>query len=306
MSNEPLTGQVSSAQGEYRKRLWMGLIMALLAAGAIVADGHLAGWLGGRFYPCLFVSLVLLSGLCCLELHALLPEPTRPPLWLALVGTIALLLAGWPGWLGWLPDRPWNWIAWTFAGLVLASFLYEMAVYTQPGNIVVRSALFVWMLAYLGLLPAFLLQLRFWPGPEGSPDEARGAAALALVIFVPKCCDIAAYFTCRRLGRHKMTPLLSPKKTWEGLAGGLVVAGLTALLLGWLWVPLFGGPVEAVLFGLVVGLAGVLGDLAESLIKRDCGAKDASRIVPGFGGFLDVADSVLFAAPVAYWWFRGV
>jgi phosphatidate cytidylyltransferase len=60
-----------------------------------------------------------------------------------------------------------------------------------------------------------------------------------------------------------------------------------------------------VFFGLVVGTAGVLGDLAESLIKRDTGAKDASQVVPGFGGMLDVADSVLFAAPVAYWWLRG-
>ena len=126
------------------------------------------------------------------------------------------------------------------------------------------------------------------------------------MIFVPKCCDIGTYFTGRYLGRHRMTPLLSPKKTWEGLAGGLVAAMATALLVGWLIVPLFRrGAGEAVLFGLVVGVAGVLGDLAESLIKRDCGAKDASQVVPGFGGVLDVVDSVLFAAPVAYWWLRG-
>jgi phosphatidate cytidylyltransferase len=290
----------NAAVSEYQKRLAMGLVMALLAAGVLLADGYLAGWLGRRFYPCLFVSVLLLIVLSCLELHALLATMARPPLWLTLIGPIALGLAGWA------PDDPWRWIASTFAGLVLAYFLYEMAVYREPGNIVMRSALFVWILAYLGLLPAFLLQLRFWPDkPDGPSAEARGAAALALVIFVPKCGDIGAYFTGRYLGRHKMTPLLSPKKTWEGLAGGLAVAVATALLLGWLLVPMFRhGVLEGVLFGLVVGIAGVLGDLAESLIKRDCGAKDASQVVPGFGGILDVVDSVLFAAPVAYWWLR--
>ncbi len=295
-----------AARNEYHTRLWMGLVMAVLAGGALLADGYLASWLGGRFYPCLFVAILLLALLAAFELHTLLAGQARPPLWLVLAGTAALVLAGWPAWLLDLPTQPWPHIAWTFAALVLLSFLYEMAVFRQPGGVVVRSALFVWILAYLGLLPAFLLQLRFWPPQrDGFSPETCGALALALVIFVPKCCDIGAYFTGRYLGRHKMSPVLSPKKTWEGLAGGLAAAAATTLLLGWLWVPLFGSVVEAVLFGLAVGLAGVLGDLAESLIKRDCGAKDASHVVPGFGGILDVVDSVLFAAPVAYWWLRG-
>jgi phosphatidate cytidylyltransferase len=101
-----------------------------------------------------------------------------------------------------------------------------------------------------------------------------------------------------------MTPVLSPKKTWEGAAGGLAAAVLAAVAIDRL------GP-ESVLrrawaweigFGLVVGVAGMLGDLAESLIKRDCQSKDASHAVPGFGGVLDVVDAVVFAAPPAYGW----
>jgi phosphatidate cytidylyltransferase len=277
----------------------MGLLMVLLAAGMLLADGALAERLGWRLYPCLLLAIVLLSVLATLELHALLAWLVRPPLWLVLTGTIALALAGWPAHLLSVGD-PWRHIAWTFAALVLLDFLYEMVRFREPGGVVVRCALLVWMLAYLGLLPAFLVQLRFWPG-DAENAEARGVAALALVIFVPKCGDIGAYFTGRYLGRHPMTPLLSPKKTWEGLAGGLAASMATALLLNAL-VPLFGWMAEAALFGLVVGMAGVLGDLAESMIKRDCGAKDASRSVPGFGGFLDVVDSILFSAPVAYWW----
>ena len=101
-----------------------------------------------------------------------------------------------------------------------------------------------------------------------------------------------------------MMPRLSPKKTWEGFAGGLAFAVATAVIAGQ-FVPVFRhGFVEAAAFGLVVGIAGVLGDLAESLIKRDGLSKDASKAVPGFGGVLDVIDSILFAGPVAYVWFR--
>jgi phosphatidate cytidylyltransferase len=103
-----------------------------------------------------------------------------------------------------------------------------------------------------------------------------------------------------------MSPVLSPKKTWEGLAGGLALSAAVAVAINRLpSVPLLrGGEPAAACFGLVVGGAGALGDLAESLVKRDCRRKDASHLVPGFGGVLDVVDAILFAAPVAYCWLR--
>src|SRR5205807_7891654 len=86
----------------------------------------------------------------------------------------------------------------------------------------------------LGLLPSFLVQLRE-PGQVKDEEAAsRGTAALALAIFVPKCCDIGAYFSGRFLGRHKMSPLLSPKKTWEGAVGGLLLAAAAAAGIDWL------------------------------------------------------------------------
>jgi phosphatidate cytidylyltransferase len=96
--------------------------------------------------------------------------------------------------------------------------------------------------------------------------------------------------------------VLSPKKTWEGFTGGMIGGSLIAVGIGQVW-PVFSGLAEAVAFGVVVGLAGVFGDLAESLVKRECQTKDASKSIPGFGGLLDVVDSVLFAAPVAFLWF---
>ena len=131
--------------------------------------------------------------------------------------------------------------------------------------------------------------------------EGDGVPALSLAIFVPKCCDIGAYFTGRVLGCHRMSPILSPKKTWEGLAGGLTAAILVAVGLN-RYKAVLPNDLVAAGFGLTVGVAGVLGDLAESLIKRDCRQKDASQVVPGFGGVLDVVDSVVYAAPVVYLW----
>jgi phosphatidate cytidylyltransferase len=151
-------------------------------------------------------------------------------------------------------------------------------------------------------LPCFFASLRWLPGPE--EGIANGTVALALAIFVPKACDIGAYFTGRLLGRHPMAPVLSPKKTWEGFAGGMVTAVLVAIGLSRLGTRLQDSYWLAIGFGLTVGLAGVLGDLGESLIKRDCQRKDAAQSVPGFGGVLDVVDSVVFAAPVVYWWLQ--
>jgi phosphatidate cytidylyltransferase len=155
-------------------------------------------------------------------------------------------------------------------------------------------------LGYLALLPCFFAQVRWL-----SEDHAANSVRLALAVFVPKCCDIGAYFTGRLIGKHKMTPVLSPKKTWEGAFGGLTLATLVAIGIDQFAPnsPLRQDVVWEVAFGLSVGLAGMLGDLAESLIKRDCQSKDASAAVPGFGGILDVVDAIIYSAPVCYVWF---
>jgi phosphatidate cytidylyltransferase len=155
---------------------------------------------------------------------------------------------------------------------------------------------------YLGLLPSFLIQLR-QPGAEKSTANFDGStAALALAIFVPKFCDIGAYFTGRFLGRNRMSPILSPKKTWEGAVGGVLAGALVAVAIDRVAGPVTSSWWSAAALGLALAIAGILGDLAESLIKRDAMRKDASQVMPGFGGVLDVIDSILFAAPVTYWW----
>src|SRR5207237_9325175 len=127
-----------------------------------------------------------------------------------------------------------------------------------------RISLLVWITAYLGILPSFLVQLRWLPDLEASSRNQRASAALMLAIFVPKCGDIGAYFTGRFLGRHPMAPVLSPKKTWDGAAGGLAAAMLAAIAIEKLsGVPLLEGGIAIVaLFGLTLSLAVMLGYLA--------------------------------------------
>jgi phosphatidate cytidylyltransferase len=291
-----------------RTRLWMGALLVALTVCVVVVDSLLV-----PVYPFLFLLVLALALVACFELLHLLSRERRPSAWLCCAAVAGLIAANWPAHLGEAPagldPDPWHWVLGVFTAVVLAAFLVEMAGFREAGHSVVRIALTVWIASYLGVLPSFLAQLR-WP-PPGSPGAAdaegvlNGATlSLVLAIFVPKCCDIGAYFTGRLLGRHRMAPVLSPKKTWEGAAGGLILSVVAAIGLSRLGPPLLPGIWAEAGFGLTVGLAGMLGDLAESLIKRDCLQKDASQAMPGFGGVLDVVDSILFAAPVAYGWLR--
>jgi phosphatidate cytidylyltransferase len=288
-----------------RTRVLIGSVLALGAAGVLVGDTLLAQQ-GFAWFPFLFAAVLFMGVVASRELVLLLPEATRPSRLVVTSGVLLALLANWlPAVrvaLGAPPPSPWALLAVALAGVLMGALLVEMRAFGgEVGVAVPRAALALFAVGYLGLLPCFFVQVRWL-----TLDTTASAVMLALVIFVPKCNDIGAFFTGTFLGKHKMTPVLSPKKTWEGFAGGTVAGALAALALAQVAnVFPFGAP-EALAFGVVVGWAGVLGDLAESLVKRDCSAKDASKSIPGFGGLLDVTDSVLFAAPVAYLWFLAV
>jgi len=199
----------------------------------------------------------------------------------------------------------WPLIAFTLC--LLVALVGEMRRYTKPGGVMVHVALALFSIAYIGLTLSFGLQLRLLSG------NLEGLLAVAALVIVVKLGDIGAYTVGRLFGRHKMAPVLSPGKTLEGAGGAIVFATLGAwlamvLLPKALEVTLPQHPWSWLLFGIVVGIAGLTGDLAESLFKRDMGRKDSSTWLPGFGGVLDVLDSILFAAPVAYlcWWLGGV
>ncbi|MCZ2342357.1 MAG: phosphatidate cytidylyltransferase [Bacteroidales bacterium] len=271
-----------------RTRLVVG---SLLAAGA----GTVLGVDPGPLYPGLLVLVLLLGLFSAWELRQLLHADTRPHFTIVGVGVLLLIA------VNWLPQQSWvrlehdSALVGVLAGAMLAAMVWELLTYRGTVHGTPRLANTLFILLYIGVLPTFLLRMRWFP-------ESVALAAMTATIFVPKCGDIGAYFTGRFLGRHPFAPTLSPKKTWEGFCGGLLTSIATAIGLG-IAAPLFPhGLLEAVGFGIVVGIAGVLGDLAESMIKRDAQVKDAATSIPGFGGLLDVMDSVLFAAPISYLW----
>lgn len=212
---------------------------------------------------------------------------------------------------------------------VLGALLYTATLYVGPraaGPVVVAAC-----------LAAFVVVMATSPGMEGAADRVArlllGTIWIGgLLAFVPLVRrldqgvgwtfvllaatwlgDTGAFFAGKFFGRHKMAPRLSPKKTWEGAAGGFLAAIGGAVLFGWL-TGLAAPWGFLALVGAVVDVAGVLGDLAESLLKRAFGVKDSGTIMPGHGGILDRVDSVLFAAPVLYllvfllqsWWVAGI
>jgi phosphatidate cytidylyltransferase len=179
--------------------------------------------------------------------------------------------------------------------MLLAALRRAWAKETQEA--ILKMAGTVLATLYLGGLAWFLMAIRV--KHSAGPHDFHGTTWTILsILLMVKFTDIGAYFGGRSLGKHKLIPWLSPGKTWEGLFFGLLTAGLVgAACAPWIpHVPWWKG----FIFGVIIGGIGQLGDLLESLMKRDAEVKDSGKLVPGFGGALDIIDSPLLAAPFAY------
>ncbi len=217
---------------------------------------------------------------------------------LTMLGSIAVVMAAWWGqWKFAINSLSASMLAYSI--VVLLIFLKGCIDFSKPGKSIERMACEMFCVTYIGVLLAVAAQLR-WIGK----GEA-GYLALASVVVAAKCGDIGGYTLGRLFGKTKLVPLLSPGKTRMGAAGAVLGAALGSW--GWLHFgpSLFNSnwtPCEAhwaLCYGAIMGVIGLVGDLAESLIKRDVGAKDASNLLPGFGGLLDLLDSVLYSGPAA-------
>lgn len=284
-----------------RWRLLLGVVFIALLIVLFWFD-HRASWPGVALFPLAILLSWLAAGemLWLLAARNLSPRPGVVRFGCLLIVAANLAPVFWP-------DTPLLIMGWPLAAFslaVLAAFLGEMHRYERPGGVMERLGVTVLSLAYVGLLLSFVTQLRLL-GPAGGALGSWGVAALASLVITVKAADVGAYTLGRLIGKHKMAPVLSPGKTWEGALGGVLLSCLGAWLsLNWLAPELGVEPRFAwsfIAYGVLVGVTGILGDLAESLIKRDVGRKDSSAWMPGFGGMLDLLDSVLFAAPVAFW-----
>jgi phosphatidate cytidylyltransferase len=144
--------------------------------------------------------------------------------------------------------------------------------------------------------------------PRDDTGHVTGHWYVLFLVLVTKFSDMGAYLTGSLIGKHPLVPHISPKKTWEGFFGALafsVGGGCALLALLPTKLSLLSYP-HAIALGLILGVAAVIGDLAESLIKRSCGVKDSGRFLPGIGGALDLIDSILFTAPMIFFYLRMV
>jgi len=257
----------------------------------------------------LFALCLLISGRSAWELTDLLKTRSLQPCF-PLTGSLSLLIVA----AAWLPallqpgqTPPASSALASIAAATTASLLillaWEAWKFDEPGRSMETLGTNLLTVLYAGALLAVTAQLRWCPAAD------NGYFALASMIICVKSGDTCAYTFGRLWGKRKMAPRLSPGKTWMGLVGAIVgsIAG------SWLWLSFAGTLFQqspqasslpvVLLYGLTTGLAGLVGDLVESLIKRDVGRKDSATLMPGFGGLLDLVDSPLYAGPVALaWW----
>ena len=180
-------------------------------------------------------------------------------------------------------------------------FLREFVSKKNQGNALTAISMTLLGLMYVPWLLNFIQKINFFPGVDGR-------FYVLYFIIVTKFSDVGAYCTGSLIGRHKMIPRISPGKTWEGFVGAVVIStGCSvslAILLGdrltGLTVP------HAVVLGIILSLGAVVGDLIESLFKREAGVKDSGHFFPGIGGILDLLDSLLFNAPLMYLYLRHI
>jgi phosphatidate cytidylyltransferase len=299
-----------------RWRLVSSFIVLSILIGLMISDYRMLGvdrpgvWLGPLVFG--FAALAVREMLDLFSGLSGAPR-TTPITWTTYVGTLCIV-AAWCAPIAWkqypvdcpLGKLGWPMLAITF-GIGLA-FLGEMLRYREPGDVVVRVAMGMLIMVYVGVLSGFLVALRLFH------SNTAGMMALISTIAIVKMSDTGAYAFGRLFGRHPMAKLLSPKKTIEGALGGVLASVATAWLvlniLAPRWFPEVFAPQAAwrwIAYGTVLAAVGMVGDLAESLIKRDGRRKDSSSWLPGLGGVLDMLDSLLLTAPVSYaCWIAGL
>jgi phosphatidate cytidylyltransferase len=183
-------------------------------------------------------------------------------------------------------------------GLFLALLLIPASYVVSRGELeqaLPSSAIAILATLYVGMLGGSIIRLH--------NDFADGANLVFFLLLVVWLGDAGAYYFGRTFGKHKLSPRISPKKTVEGLIGGVITAVATALIIHFTFFHNF-PLIHTIIAGSILSVAGVIGDLAESMWKRSADVKDSGTLIPGHGGFLDRFDSIFYTAPILYaYWF---
>jgi phosphatidate cytidylyltransferase len=285
--------------------LWRLVISALL-----IPLLCLVFWLdaqSGPSAPILFTLVVVLALRGANELVDLLQTRSfTPNRILVCLCSVLVASASWYGRFGLMPIQipgeanSLAQVMLAYSLSILALFALAAYRYREPGQSMETLGAELMIVSYIGVLLGVATQLRWVAG------DTAGYLVLGSLVIVTKGGDVGAYTLGRLIGKRKMTPLLSPGKTWAGGGGALIGSALSSVAWFQIATPLFDPRWVApawgwcAAYGFILGAVGLIGDLCESLIKRDLGKKDSAPLLPGFGGLLDLLDSVLYSSPVAY------
>jgi phosphatidate cytidylyltransferase len=256
---------------------WSRILVGAVLLPAVLGLVYLGGW---------WLWLLALAA-ALIALHELyrMTRPLRPLVLAGYTGTLLALLGAQLGGIPWMTGG-------FLATLAFAFVLKGVSDTRQSLTVAIGTTLLG--AAWIGLGLAHLVLLR------AIPDHGR--LAVFTVLLAVFAADAAAYFTGIVVGRHKLAPVLSPGKTWEGLVGGTIVAVLLPFFA--LYHQHFLTVGEAIALGLVIAVVAPLGDLFESAVKRDMNVKDSGRLLAGHGGMLDRIDALLFAGVASYYLIR--
>ncbi len=246
-------------------------------------------WLGGPLYFSILATVGIVLGL--IEYYSLTQKVgARSGYVIGLAATLALAGAFFTG--------RHDLIAPIIGALVIGELISQLLTNRDLASTLTGSAATLFGVAYVGLLGGYIVALRVISDPRPRMAEKL----LTLFFIVVFAGDTGAYYIGRLIGRHRLAPRVSPAKTVEGAFGGLVGNVLAALAAHFTFFPEL--PLQHLApLALVMGVAGILGDLCESMLKRGAQTKDASQLIPGHGGLLDRLDSMLFNAPLLYFYY---
>jgi phosphatidate cytidylyltransferase len=253
-------------------RLLVGAVGLPLVLGIV--------WLGGWW----LFFLTAIVGLLALHEYYAMTRPLRPIVIAGYLGLILTLLAAQAGGFAWIPGG----LATTFA---LAFLLKGIADTRQSATVAVGATILG--VAWIGLGLVFIMLLRDLP--------VHGRLTAFTLLLAVWAGDTAAFFVGRLVGRHKLAPRISPGKTWEGLIAGTAATIFVTFIALYQDRDEFLSIGQALLLGLTIAVAAPLGDLFESLLKRDMGITDTGRVLGGHGGVLDRLDAPLFASVAAFY-----
>jgi phosphatidate cytidylyltransferase len=287
---------MESTQQVFRRRLISTLFLWALVLGTILSG----------YEQMFFVTIAGIGLLGLWEYYEMLDRRGVPNFKLtALICAVAFFAASFYAFRSYGPDKSYDFEIAVLVVSLLVVFGRQMFQRTRDRNPLETMAYTLFGLLYIVWLFNFLTKIVYLP-PRGPLGETTGQYYVLYLLLVTKFSDMGAYLAGTLFGKHKLVPHISPHKSWEGLVGAIAMATGGSFFLWWL-IPdrlaVFDATDVAVL-GVLLGGAAVIGDLAESIVKRGAEAKDSGGLLPGIGGVLDLIDSVLFTAPVLFFYMR--